>query len=603
MLFTLIPPPALALPDNFQSHKLSPPTHSARKSGPKHPFAYTRIKRALERLGLRAPSILVADFAIWRTVAVHEVTFDLDACEILVVFIDNTSESFPLEFEESPEISQEYVVETDDEESQKERMRKKLVEKSRYHGKATLFAKLQKLSMDLRDAWEDVSILSDENGPLVSTREDFDLLIELTSKPSAKLPRRWRRQVAKERMEVDHHEQDEGSWELEKLATPHSQPFTQSNTALSPPEDPEKYSGQLVSRRRANSTSLSDAVPSASPGSSYESPNSLKPTHDVKSFLALLESTRHALIDLWSTDVLPLLKERIPPNFSLWITTNAARWCKMKAVVERAKLAKMLTELAVDEGNVIDATDSEAEDSSFDESDSELDEDMVDQHHLRKKAKDDRESSRWSKNLLFVMRDDYDLLKWCADAESSAREMDYDGPERAPFTITPWPIERSYIDKPPPLARATRSNSSAARMTSSSATTSALNRKSSARVLTPPTSPLGEATDEDCSSDEDDALHFLETDDFIYPPDPMGYKFLPERLPHSFSTRADDTDLGPEMKLIKIKVLASMALINGYQKKNLELEEFIVEQTGIWETLKTEQRGQILITCNGNTFR
>ena len=116
--------------------------------------------------------------------------------------------------------------------------------------------------------------------------------------------------------------------------------------------------------------------------------------------------------------------------------------------------------------------------------------------------------------------------------------------------------------------------------------------KSSARVLTPPTSPIGEATDEELSTDdEDDAIHFVETDDFIYPPDPMGYKFLPERLPHAFSTRADDSDLGQEMKLIKLKVLASMSLINGYQKKNLELEEFIAEQTGNWEVFKTEQRG------------
>ena len=526
----------------------------------------------------------------------QEITFDLDACEILVVFIDNTSESFPLEFDESPEISQEYVIETDDEESQKERMRKKSVEKSRY-GKVTLFARLQELAGELRDAWEDVSILSDENGPLVSTKQDFDTLMKLSANPSKEIPRRWKRQIvsvdANERMEVDTDEQDEGSWELEKLATQNSQLSTRSATSPPPLPDPRKYSGQLVPRRRDNSTSLANAIPStSSPSSSYESPNALKPTHDVESFLQLLETTRHSLVDLWSNEVLPLLKERSPPNFSLFITTNASKWCKMKAVVERAKLAKMLTELAVDEGNVIDATDSEAEDSSFDESDSELDEDMVDQHHLRKMAKDDRESTRWSKNLLFTMRDDYDLLKWCAEAESSAREMDYDGPDRAPFTINPWPIERSYVDKPPPLARSTRSNSSAIRIISSSASTSSLARKSSARVLTPPTSPLAEATDDDCSTDEDDALHFLETDDFIYPPDPLGYKFLPDRLPHSFSTRADDSDLGPEMKLIKIKVLASMAMINGYQKKNLELEEFIAEQTGNWEMLKAEQRGE-----------
>lgn len=184
-----------------------------------------------------------------------------------------------------------------------------------------------------------------------------------------------------------------------------------------------------------------------------------------------------------------------------------------------------------------------------------------------------------------------DLLKWCADAERAARDLEYDGPERAPFVVETWPIERSYVEKSPPPQRATTRSRSGVTLVSSSNSTSSLTRKSSARILTPPTSPIGEATDEEESTDEEDTLHFLETDDFIYPPDPMGYKFLPERLPHAFSTRADDSDLGQEMKLIKLKVLASMSLINGYQKKNLELEEFIAEQTGNWEVFKTEQRG------------
>lgn len=411
MLLNLIPPHPLALPEILQSHQLSPPTWSSRKAGPRQPFAYTRIKRALEKLKIRAPSILVADLALWRTVAVEQVTFDLDNGEILVIFIDGTSESFSLDIDEEQDLSQEYVLETEDEESQKERVRKKREDKSRF-GKLSLFATLQKMSMELRDAWEDVSILSDDAGPLVSTRDDFETLIGLAATPSIKIPRRWRhRSSPEEEMKVDSDDQDESNRKFEEIAKLNSQLSTRSVASSVPPPDLQKYSGQFLSRRRANSTSNpSNAVPTSTPSSSYESPSALKPPYDVESFLDLLESTRHALVDIWSREVIPLLKERIPPNFSLFTATNASKWCKMKAINERAKLAKLLGELAVDQGNIIDATDSEAEDSSIDESDSELDEDMVDQHHLRRKAKADREAVRWSKNLLFTLRDDCSFL-------------------------------------------------------------------------------------------------------------------------------------------------------------------------------------------------
>lgn len=559
MLLSLIPPPALAIPEALQSHSLAMPT-PAFSAGARQPLAYTRLKKALAKLGITMPSVLAADRALWLSTIVEEVRFDIECLEVAVEFVDGTVERIGLSEEGASTLSQEYVVDSQTDELQEDVP----APAPRQSATPSLFERLRTLSLTLRDAWEDVSLLQRDGVPLVSSDDDMATLITLAANPCSKLPDRWRSHPS----EID---------ESDEVEPEDTQDTVSSASTL----DPVKYHGQLHSRRRLTSTIISQDGSASPPASqaSYTPVASLKRAVDVESFVDILEQTRHALVDLFSSEVLPVLRERLPPTFGIWAAANASKWCQRKAILGGEELAQLLTQLMADDGDDFDPSESEESDFDSDVSDGRLDEMMT----AVAAAKERRREGRSRANVMYELRDDWDLKRWCKLAEDKAQRLLYDGPEHAPCTVKPWAVDRPYPAE------------ELAALPSKAVTRSSGKALSAQRSSTPPTSPpAADEYDTDVEHAPEDDGATPRSSRFFYPPDPLGFSFLPARLPRRILEPSTAT-MGEDTRATKRQVARTLNVIAGLQKKVVELELFISEQATAWDIARADDRGSSLL--------
>lgn len=477
MLLTLVPPTSYPIPLPLQTHTLTPPF---RVSSFKHrdPAAYTRARKALNDLGLSLPSSYCADRALWWSLAVEEVTWDLDAEMVEVRFSDGSEERWEMSHDfgadddegrgrEEPK-SAEFVEESQDEEEvtpmevedddNARRQRSAAPPpaappRPRPPSRASvLHARLLDLSKQLRSGYEDLSMgsVNPSSGFEVNSDANLENLVDLAANPSIDLPSEWRAdgfESAEEEQEsvTDEEKDDEEVAEQLRLRrkaispelvapSPSPSPPTGSRTATATPARTivtrsvaarDKYTGKFPLQRRARS--LAELY-----RDNDVTPPPFSPTIDLYSFVHLLEQTRTTLIDGYSSLIIPTLRTRLnAPTYSIWAVRGAIGWCRREATRRAAQAAKHILSLLDDDGETFDVTDDEQDDGSSEVEDSELeDESEWGSTTIRGKGEKSEQrlernrERRWEKNVLWWDSGfDAGLRTWCERALDKAREL------------------------------------------------------------------------------------------------------------------------------------------------------------------------------------
>lgn len=358
MLLVLTPPPSYHVPLSLQSHDIpDPPIPTfVRGNNPPTTNAYRRTERALRELGISPPRRTSSDCASWYASAVRRLEWDLECDQLVVQFVDGSEERWELDELETEPRSEEFVSEEqmdavlEDWGDPEKRWKGKGLER----GRPSLQKQLIALCEELRSAWEDVS-MREGGGPDLSDERDQDLLMKLAGDASMQIPYTWTNASS-----LYHHFMDSSS-----DAEDDDRPSRCSKRSTIASKLVPQFHGQLRDRRRPTSRTTS-----AFPPSSFLLLSA--PPYDVLSLLALLTRTRHALVDLFALVVIPALKERFPPTFALWATTNALGWCRRQAVREGADAAQLMIQLLEDDGSLDELDDSGSEgDNEIDDSEDE----------------------------------------------------------------------------------------------------------------------------------------------------------------------------------------------------------------------------------------
>lgn len=351
MLLILTPPPSYHIPLPLQSHSLPDPPVPTFFRGNRPPTTdfYRRTERALRELGISTARRTSSDSASWYASAVRQLEWDLESDQLAVQFVDGSEERWELD------------------ELEKSQEPEEVVSKGLERERVSLQMQLVGLCKELRSAWEDVS-MRERGGPDLSDEREQDLLMKLSEDASLQIPYAWSNASS-----VYHHHMDTSSDAEDSPPRSSKRSFAESKLG-------RQFHGKLRDRRRPTSRTSS-----AFPPSSFLPPSA--PPHDVLSLLALLTRTRHALVNLFALVVIPALKERLPPTFALWATTNALGWCRRTSIREGAEVAQLMVQLLEDDGS-IDDSGSEQEtdvDDSEDEEAGKMGEAIEDRRERRKR--------------------------------------------------------------------------------------------------------------------------------------------------------------------------------------------------------------------------
>lgn len=635
MRLTLIPPPSYPIPDTLQTHILRPPTLPKEV---KTPGPYLRAKRTLGDVGLSLPSLLCADRTLWWSLAVEEVTWDLETEIVEVRFVDGTEERWDLD-PEAVFRSSGFVKDSDEKDSKMD-LDDEAIERAfqaatasitidvKGKGKSpsppppaarrsasSIQSRLHSLCVQLRDGYEDLALGSIP----IADEHDYLHLLDMAADPSARTPPEWSNQSlfqfhmkGSSDDEWDLGDMSDGS-EDEPLVSPRKARGRSSSPELGEEKDdkekkkavfdkdidittsPKKKNhqkGQLKSRRRPASL-----APVAS------SSNSPLPSarHDYLSFVSLLSTTRRTLLDLFSSSIIPSLKDRLDtPTYALWAVSNATRWCRREAILKGGEVVGDLLRLLHDDGESFDMTDEEEEDELDGKSDEE-------EWALRRGFPSSQESAgtrrerKLKRNPLYDLRDDYKLKLWCEKAQARARgvEMEEDndlagwsvdrgddllssvGAPRFTHEVQPWEVSKPY----PSLGLSTsrikgkKSLDLVALAAELSSPTKSKSKSKSNQPLPPPPSttstsmmhslyfshPSTDASPPltDCSDDEYFEPGSLHGPAFFCPEDVLSEGFLPPKLPKALVNPSPAVPLGREMGMMREKVHQQLNEIAG----------------------------------------
>ncbi|GAA6027353.1 hypothetical protein JCM8097_002620 [Rhodosporidiobolus ruineniae] len=662
MLLTLVPPASYPIPVTLQTHDIPQPSFPA---GLKVPLAWLRSRRALQKLGLNLPhSSLAADKTIWWHFAVVEVTWDLEDELLLVRFADGTEDRWELGADDDTVKSSEFVTDSLDEEAAKpEREEKDRVDspatvsprRPRPWAPSTVLAKLQRLSVELRSAYEDLSTSAAHNprAPDISTEGDFRELMLLSANPSRKVPFEW--SSAQTYYEYAMDGVDGGEDDRETSAGPSQVGGeVESTTSSKSTPDPFWSSGEFRSVRRPRRL--------APDRSSRSAPT----THDYLSLVHLLTRVREYLADLFAATVIPKLRDSLPPTYALWLADSAIVWCRRQAVDKSAEAAQLVLELVEDDADDLEASEPEREpDIAVFDPDSDFDGDAVslvgslaggggggvmDDSGIAWLGSDDsgggelldrysywldeRRQKRLSDNPLRSLKDDFQLRCWAEGALERRREAQRDewtsGPNRPQWVRAPeeWEVSRSVegdsdLDEP---AREVGGLVRGRKGGRGGGVRVPLAFKPKT-VTTPPTSPPGDETGSSSrgffdvpgldlpssigggDSDDDDDDADLDADGDVEMDDPPSLLslrryspeyFYPEDLvgeaflPKRLSREVVEVrrDRGKTMERMRAKLHEKLNQVAGLQKKIYELQGFVKEESARWEVAKEVERDE-----------
>ncbi|GAA5880424.1 hypothetical protein JCM1840_007691 [Sporobolomyces johnsonii] len=643
MKLNLIPPRSYPIPPVLHSHDLPSPSIPPARTL-RIPLAYVKAKRTLNDLGLKLPSHLAADRALWWQFAVSEVTWDLDEEELVVAFSDGSEERWELDGgdgarldetvgDDSDETRDELSADEEGDWRGAKRARStpsQAGERTRPSAPASVLAHLNELCVELRSAYEDLGTSASlhPDAPTIESEADFAILMQLAADPSRNIPFEWssartlleyHMQNSNDRDEEE--DEDAGAISLSVSARGPSQSAKEAEGAA---VDDQPRHGQFKSRQRPRRlpSSESSLAPAAS---------SLHPPHDYLSLVHLLTRVRQYLADLFASTVLPTLREILPPTYTLWAVDGAISWCRRQAIRKSAEAAERLLELLDDDGDVdffgnVSDSDLSVADTSEDSMDLDLDEEslwgiVIQERSDRHSRRNDDwnafalQEKRQSDNPLASMRDDFALRCWCEDAMERARALSRDEwlvPERKPKWVRKpeaWdvssPIDgaKSDLDEPADqrkkrgfkpastlLLPAMRTPISKARPLSPSTSPPRAEEDDlhSALTLVPGLVASSSSSDTDPSDLDDDAPHGSDSRDFFYPEDLIGEHFLPKRLPKAVVERSESRE--KEMEKARAQLHQMLNEVAGLQKKIHELQEFVEDETSNWKHARADER-------------
>lgn len=566
MQLTLVPPSAYPVPQALHTHELRPPTFRPRRAS-KVPEPWQRARRALASVDLRQPDPLAADASAWWQFAVQAVEWNLELDEVIVTLVDGSHETWDLSPQMHPR-SSPMVIDSDSEDapgspdltlSSPPPTGTDLPRSSRWHPDA-VSARLRDFAIKLRSAYEDLgtAAVSDPAAPDISSENDFRLLMLLAADPSRPVPYEWsdaQTMYEYAMMGVDEDERESSgpgtgqarSWRDELRRPSQGRRLDVDDPAES---DSLEYTGQFRSRRRNTAKNTRK-----DPGSR---------AYDYLSVIELLSQIRTYLCELFPATIIPVLRERLPPTYTLWAADGAIVWCRREAIGKARDAADSITELLDDDGDHFDCTSKTASpvrsgrsytlthDIIVETDDFDM---LSDSSGTDEWQAEERRQDRLVHNPLRLLRDDYELRRWCTGANERARMLEMADTESDFVSSPDWLHPVPSLD----VARAFEPDSSESERHRRRRRRLRLSRADPSS--SPPSSPPGgdslpglsrsdsetETSDLDELADEDIRVNARRlSDDFFYPPDPIGEELLPRRLPKELVER--NLQRGPELE-------------------------------------------------------
>lgn len=612
MLLTLIPPASYPIPLELISHNFPPPLNTKTKFHSRV-LAFSRVNRSLEQLGIRLPCFLAAERTNWLSLAIKEVSFNLDSETIEVYFIDGSTEKWDFEEPIRDEViekvnypSEEFVVESSSEPEEvrwekskvhqlEEEIRRSSEDKGKGKVKESVLDRLISISKELRSAFEDLGITH----PFSFDSEDYTKIIELSAKPTISLPTAWNIDIPSSISTSETENRDSNSLLLDlsarrmeekrisdSAASLASQPASPPSDVSSEEEDRTIPSrGQFTNRRRPTSLSSSSRI---------DEP------HDILSFIHLLTTTRQHLINLFSSSIIPILKKRLPPTYSLWAASNGVKCLRSKALIRGAKVAKMILDLLDDDGETYDVSEGEEEERDSDE-ETDDDQEVLDATLFwwesnggkRKETEEEKRERRLQSNFFLEVFDDLTLRIWCEKAlerGNAAVKMKKEGGSQPNWigSVSSWDISRalpSSLRNKPKSSKSRRKN-----LTLNNTQTKAHNIL---RQILSNSSPSKIKYDNSSGEDTDteESHHHFDSIIYFYPQNTMNEELLPPRLPKSLLGESK-ISLGKELSSMRNLIKTDFDTIAGLQKKMVELENFIELGYLDWEETLHENDGK-----------
>ncbi|GAA5870690.1 hypothetical protein JCM3774_001726 [Rhodotorula dairenensis] len=615
MKLTLVPPNAYPVPQALYSHELHPPSFRPRRAN-KVPEAWQRTRKTLAGADLRLPDPLAADSTAWWLFSVEEVEWNLELDEVTVSFVGGDRETWDLSPQSYPR-SSPMVIDSDMEDapgspdsaapSPPTAGTDDCPSTSRWHPNA-VSARLRDFAVELRGAYEDLgtAAASDPSSPDISSENDFRLLMLLAAEPSREVPFEWsdaQTMYEYAMMGVD----EDGAGTTSESPAPGEGAWTGRNELRRPSQgrrldlidvaesDPYKYTGQFSSRRRKAATK-------GRSGSAAKS-------YDYLSVIDLLSRIRTYLCELFPATIVPNLRERLPPTYTLWAADCAIVWCRREAISKARVAADLMVELLDDDGDTFDCTDKSSRSSQggivhdirVDDTEEHFDLLSGSTGPDDWQAEEQRHE-RLADNPLRLLRDDYELRRWCVDASERARLLEL-GDDGTSFVASPdWlrpvpPVDIALAlgddssDSEP--SRRTRKRLRLSEVAPSSSPPSSAPSCNIASGESPPRISLSDSDTETSDFDElsDDGIpvdgirHLA--DDFFYPPDPLGESLLPRRLPKELAER--NSQRGPELEEHREQLYRTLNQIAGLQNRLVELHELVKRETQAWEGIQEEK--------------
>lgn len=553
--------------------------------------------------------ILTLDKTMWLSHIVDEVVWNLETDQVRVEFVDGSCETWEFEEESRKEVgakganSQGVNLVSENGGSSfinvSGSTSEQLGAETSGNGKemvqsATMRKRLATLSIELRSAFEDIG----QSSVSISSEEEYELIMELSAKPSNPLPDRW---IPSPALLVDR-----GARAVPNVDT---STFTENKPdALGeslaqfldadpePPEDQASFSlrGQLHSRLRASFLE---------PGPIPRLQTTTTTSPDViLSFIGAVSNIRRYLVELFSSFIIPSLRNRIPKTYALWAARNAREFCRREAVKRGALIAKMFLELVDDDGNGFDSSSDEEEEDDieaekFSDASGEEDEESIREGYKwwsaqTKSNKESRRNIRAAKNILFEMKDDLPLRIWSEQAlvraglvETAETEMMNVGLGVGKTAwlanIQPWEVTRPCRGPRILGALAAPRSSTTAGTSSPPTPTSTKGPPKSPTRKTRGSTLFLECTDEETTDDDADVVTRalraqIPTATYFYPQDLFEESLMPARLPTTLLTSSNAE--GKIMEGMRQKIKLVLDEIAGLQKKMVELSNFSQER-------------------------
>ncbi|KAM0755683.1 hypothetical protein T439DRAFT_320390 [Meredithblackwellia eburnea MCA 4105] len=319
-------------------------------------------------------------------------------------------------------------------------------------------------------------------------------------------------------------------------------------------------------------------------------------------------------MNTFSRQLIPALKKRIPPTYSIWAANNFEKSCLSDAIRKSAEVARTFEALLADSGDVFDSSGEEDDDEdeliwSDDDIEDEVhnilpssddflgeEPDEVDKElgwllDSSQESADTSRAKRLKRNVLFEMMDDLPLRTWCEMAKDKEKDLEQVGDDvpggLAMFTdvpISPWPVHKPFTAADAASLKSMAKKSQKVKL-----------RAGVGLVIHVHNSDSGSSDDAEHAPYSDDSTSsavtspttFRNSSTYFYPEDPIGENLVPFRLPNSLLNPSSSST----MEKMRLHAIVALNQVAGLQLKIKHLREFVEEQMNGREAMHESDYG------------